>query len=225
MIFVLFLLEILFIILYLYIPTITNQIINKNGIVIQKLPVFTDVETLPSIDKVFLLQKLNDKEIYRSNYSISFWLYLTEQSRVTVPDNEPVLFKYGYKDKDGKQHVKPIITYRRSEVSNFIDEIVISFSTNDQSLSKSIIIPKQKWVNVVITYNNNIADVFINGNLERSIDVFTDPPQFNILDKITIGEPNGIIGAICNVIYYTTPLTNTEIVNYYNLLKTRNVPV
>jgi hypothetical protein len=42
---------------------------------------------------------------------------------------------------------------------------------------------------------------------------------------VTIGEDNGLDGAICNVKYYKNPLTKYEITNSYNLLMYKNPPI
>jgi hypothetical protein len=42
---------------------------------------------------------------------------------------------------------------------------------------------------------------------------------------ITIGSTNGLYGAVSNVKYYNAPLTNTQIMQNYNLLYNKNPPV
>ena len=42
---------------------------------------------------------------------------------------------------------------------------------------------------------------------------------------ITIGEKDGISGGICNVTYYPSALTKTQIDFSYNVLKLKNPPV
>jgi hypothetical protein len=39
-----------------------------------------------------------------------------------------------------------------------------------------------------------------------------------------VGAANGLDGAICNIQYYTTPLTSGQVANTYNLLALRNPP-
>jgi len=86
-------------------------------------------------------------------------------------------------------------------------------------------IPKQKWNHIVFNYNNGSADVFINGTLERTLYFNGVNPTYNSTDLVTVGDDNGINGAICNVEYYSTPLTQFQISSKYNLLMNKNPPV
>ena len=49
---------------------------------------------------------------YASNYAFSMWLFLNPQNASNSGNNKEVeVFSYGYKDKNGVQHVKPMIRY------------------------------------------------------------------------------------------------------------------
>ena len=84
------------------------------------------------------------------------------------------------------------------------------------------VLKMQKWNNIVINYNLGIVEIFVNSKLQVSNDVIL---PYIKSDKIVIGEKNGISGGICNVVYYPTKLTNTEISLLYNSLKLRNPPI
>ena len=63
-----------------------------------------------------------------------------------------------------------------------------------------------------------MVDLFINGILERSMDVKNDMPIFNISDSFIIGsDKQGINGAITNITYYNRNLTSFEILGLYRL--------
>ena len=49
--------------------------------------------------------------------------------------------------------------------------------------------------------------------------------KFNPYDNITVGQKDGLDGAICNVNYYKMPLSKRNILNEYNLLAYKNPPV
>jgi len=58
----------------------------------------------------------------------------------------------------------------------------------------------------------------------------TAVPDYNIATisspaKMTTGQDDGLYGAICNIMYYITPLTAREIITTYNLLMFKNPPV
>ena len=76
----------------------------------------------------------------------------------------------------------------------------------------------------MINYNNNVADLFINGSLERSFPLDTLKSHYNHTDQITVGAANGLDGAICNVTYNKTPLSQRQIANSYNLFANKNPP-
>jgi len=93
------------------------------------------------------------------------------------------------------------------------------------------------------------VDVFINGNLERSFTYPSDIPVFSIYDQMYVGSgdsnrssihtardgvessngsnsnKDGLYGSICNVNYFSQPLTKMAIIYHYNLYTIRNPPV
>ena len=86
-------------------------------------------------------------------------------------------------------------------------------------------LPNQKWNQIVLNYNRNIVDLFINGVLERTFTMTNDMPIYNDLDTITVGDDNGLKGGICNVVYYKHPLSKEQIVTSYNTKMNSNPPV
>jgi hypothetical protein len=79
----------------------------------------------------------------------------------------------------------------------------------------------QKWNNMVINYDGGILDIFLNGELVKSINGIV---PYYTLDNLTIGENGGINGGICNVVYFNKPLTTTNLYFLYNMVKTNNPP-
>jgi hypothetical protein len=86
-------------------------------------------------------------------------------------------------------------------------------------------IPSQKWNHIVFNYYENTVDLFINGNLERSMNLKNSPIHLLPTDIISVGDVNGIHGSICNIVYYTSPLTKTKISHIYNTNFMKNPPV
>ena len=106
------------------------------------------------------------------------------------------------------------------------EELVITLSNrpSQQSVFRKFI-PKQKWVFLVFNYQNNDADVFVNGELVHSVKFSEDLPVYNEFDVVTIGDDASVGGSICNVVYYKQPLSLTDIVTQYNVLMFSNPPV
>jgi hypothetical protein len=80
----------------------------------------------------------------------------------------------------------------------------------------------QKWNNIIINYYGGTLDIFINGKIIKS--------KINVVPYITntaltVGENDGISGDICNLIYYKSPMTKSDIYRMYNIFKSKNPPV
>jgi hypothetical protein len=88
-----------------------------------------------------------------------------------------------------------------------------------------LMIPSQKWNHILFNYYENTVDLFINGNLERSMNLKNSPIHFLPTDIISVGDVNGIHGSLCNLVYYTEPLTKTKISHIYNTNFMKNPPV
>ena len=228
---VLFVIEIILVLLYIYIPKAINKVLIPKNLVLQNTPVFLDqgTITLATADKLYP-PSLDTRDLlltnqFLKNYCISMWIFINPQNKSNAPyAQETEIFNYSYVDTNNTIWTKPRITY--------------SYGSNDQSeskdqyhiyvasdLSHDVTVVSQKWNQFVFNYKNNVADLFVNGNLERSFSLMDPMPQYDITDTITIGAPNGLDGAICNVTYSNTPLTSYQIANTYNLLMTKNPPI
>ena len=253
-------LEIILIVLYFYLPNIANSVTGLNdgqqllaGVVYldkgQQVIATSDMLKVPLTTQQAMSG--NAASTYRTNYCISMWVYVNPQSPSTTAYNqESEIFSYGYTDASGVQHVKPMIRYYGGGGLNDQpverDKYVFYFSkyppTNQYDTANNtfydVTIPNQRWNQIVLNYNRNIVDLFINGVLERSFDmgeVMTSPdasgnsvsvlPQYSDLDNITVGSADGLQGAICNVQYYNHSLSTEQIAFSYNVLMASDPPV
>jgi hypothetical protein len=106
---------------------------------------------------------------------------------------------------------------------------------NDESKDEagiSMQIQPQSWNQIVISYNKSMIDIFVNGNLDKSVPIPANArPVYNSGDIIEVGEGDntivrgGLHGAICNVVYYKTPLTPFQVAGNYNINRYNNPPV
>lgn len=221
-IFILFLIEILLILAYIFIPKLIYRFIGKKSTTIQYEPVSLDIpKTIASSNRF----ELDYDDNYRnSNYSISFWVYLNPKG----PSNSSYVVKSNiFNYADGK----PQISYVDNG-KDIIDKYIIKFSNNtndikDGNSSYSIQLPHQKWNYFVFNYFDNKCDLFINAELLRTFEFDENnvPKNGSENDIITIGDNNGLNGAICNVNYYPNIMTKTNIAMIYNLLFIKNPPI
>jgi hypothetical protein len=232
-VYILFLLELAFILLYIYIPKLITYLSTKNGIILLEGSKFLDTELTvdnskiiihPSKDVLSYQTTLN----FRKNYAISLWTYLNNESiSNNAYSKESLIFSYG--------RGMPMITYHnpinKDDNNAYLnsDKYTIYFTNNKKNsnveISKKISLPSQKWNNLVFNYYSDHADLFVNGNLELTFTFdSTNRPIYKASDLINMGSTNGLNGAICNIRYYTEPLSKASIVGMYNLLMYKNPP-
>lgn len=233
-VFIMFILEILLILLYLFIPKLISKLVQNNKNLIMNEPIFLNQTKTIAQSDLFIVQNdpIGNKMdfdssaniIYRdSNYSVSFWVYVntnTASSEQYV--NEKTIFDYA--------GGKPKLVYLSDGNLN-VDKFRVYFTnaSGKTSEQRSYIItaPTQRWNNFVFNYRDGVADLFVNGVLERTFEFKNGlmPNKGDLTDNITVGDENGISGAICNVCYFPYVLTPFEINGTYNLLRKKNPPV
>lgn len=111
-----------------------------------------------------------------------------------------------------------------TDMYSLVTKITQTIKYNSDN-SVRLMIPSQKWNHIVFNYYENTVDLFINGNLERSMNLKNSPIHFLPTDIISVGDVNGIHGSLCNLVYYTEPLTKTKISHIYNTNFMKNPPV
>jgi hypothetical protein len=239
----LFILEILILILYFYGANMTKMLYFQNAKNLLRDPVFLNREIVIANSDTFLLDPNdslnptgnkgpNEKNIptYRTNYSMSMWIYMNPK-----PTNngayikESNIFHYGLPSETGK----PQITYFNIYDPNVkTGDNYYVYYTNKSKDRFSIQLPAQKWNYLVLTYNDNRVDLFVNGHLEKTQLIESSKiPEYRLTDSVTVGEgdgtlmDSGLYGAIVNVNYHTIPMTQSAITNEYNMLRYSNPPI
>jgi hypothetical protein len=236
------------IIVYFILPFFISRSINteSNGKLLVNEPLFLNktMTTIATSDDLIVpeyMQDLSndtDNVLYRANYCISMWVQINPQpSSSAAYSKETEIFKYSYSDAEGVEHVKPMIRYYGGgdgkDQLEERDKYVFYFSEFPpkdkydtlKNTFYDISLPGQKWNNIVMNYNRNKVDLFINGNLEKTFHMNERMPLYHPLDKMTAGDENGLNGAICNVMYYHRPLSKEEVVTNYNLFMHSNPPI
>jgi len=229
--FVLFIIEIIFILLYVYIPYLfTAKILQETGKHLLKESLFLNKKT--NIAKTSDLEPINKNEFgnsinmsqqstdivqdidIRKNYAFSMWIYLNEQQSFS---SEKTIFNYG--------SACPMISYTNvnTNTKSINEHINIAVNSSEFMVYK-LEIARQKWNHIVFNYNNSSVDIFINGNLERTVMFNGYNPTYSPVDLVSVGDENGVDGAICNVEFSSTPLTQFQIATKYNTLMNKNPP-
>jgi hypothetical protein len=252
MVAVLFVVEIIILLLYFYGQTLITKLYSQNANNLLKDPVFLNRALVIANSETFLLDP-NDSlnptgnkgpnepkgtlgpnninvPTYRVNYSVSMWIYVNPRpANNGAYAKESNIFKYGLPSERGK----PQITYFNAlDISeNTIDNYYVYY-TNKSSNRFTVQLPGQKWNYLVLSYNDNTVDLFVNGNLEKTKTLDSSTiPEYRSTDVMTVGEGDGTVmngglyGSIGNVNYHTVPMTQMQITSEYNSLRYRNPPV
>ena len=179
----------------------------------------SNIPQLEYIDPVTNIVSYN----FNKNYSISMWIYLNQQTHSFDGNRKNInIFSYGNLDD-----MKPGISYNNNyKKTDNKDIYTITFTGpayNKQNFY-DVELTSQKWNNFVFNYSHNSVDLFINGDLERTFMFDNNFPNYDPTDLFTIGDNNGLNGAIGNILYYNKPLTSFQIADTYNLLMDKNPP-
>jgi hypothetical protein len=241
---ILFVIELFILFIYFYSNYVISAVYSTGShpITLLNEPVFLNRITKLDYGKIYAYEEANNegieknktpsatdysiasKHTYNNNYSVSMWVYINTQK--TVLNNfQYNIFNYG--------RGKPQIIYMNessTDLNNndiYLDKILVKFSNTDLSgnTDYTFNMPKQKWNNIVINYSSNVADLFLNGVLIKSMDISKYIPNGFATDTIVTGSTYSLNGGICNVQYFPDVLTQSAIINNYNLLINKNPPI
>lgn len=252
-VFYLFIIELLLILLYIYAPFLIRKVVSSSaGTILLNAPVFLDSETfiassddlkskIPVSVGITDNPELNTKSYiateiqYLTNYSISMWVFINPQlSSSAKYSNESVIFKYGHTSSDKNICAKPMLTYSSHDNAYYVycTDVDSKYFNNSHYNSESgkykidlLTLPSQRWNNFVFNYTENSTDLFINGYLERSFPLNDRFPTYTADDMITIGEKDGLFGAICNIQFHTKVMNKSDIIGTFNVFRSLNPPV
>ena len=215
------------VLLYVYIPVLIDKIAKKDTSSLLNRPIFIDREIPIGDSSLFLLNPIDDNsvyktdQLYRKNYAFSMWIYLNQHSSSnSAYVNGAKIFDFG--------GGKPSIFYKNQSDNTRIpnkDMYIITFSNTSTDTKYEIHLQNQKWNNFVFNYLDSKVDLYINGSLEQSFELANNLPEYLPTDVITVGDKNGLQGAICNVNFYNNPMTPEKIMLLYNLLSVKNPPL
>ena len=187
-IWILLIIEIIFIIFYLLFPFLSKKLASKGGDILLKSPIYT-----------------NNKKIFGStqkdpNYSIGLQIWINPQPPNTNPQYNKFtsLFNYGNRPNilyNGKTNTLKIM------MKNKKNDLVTVYKTND--------FPYQAWLKFIIISRNGIVDIFLNNKLVGSLEGVI---PYLSKDEISTGTKDGINGGIKNIIYFDKIINKNEII-------------
>jgi hypothetical protein len=189
--------EIVVILLFFYIRTITKTYYGGNLLIHAPIP----LDTPKSVTT-------NDDAKY--HYSLSFWIYIN----ATSP---------GHSNSSGDY--TDIMVYGDNLLmayNNTTNSIQIIMKNNDNKIVETIRHVKlQKWNHFVLSYANGVFDIFMNGDLVKSNTIV---PKISTYE-IVFGAENGVNGDVCNVLFFNKVLSKEKINSLYSTYKNNNPPI
>lgn len=218
-VYILFAIEMLLILIFVGISYIPKLAINLGGTPIVSDAVFLDSEyKKKNVIKLPKLNKLTTEPSKQmsNRYALSLWTFVNQRTHQSTRQTN--IFSYGSEGswKPKIEFIGAVDAYKKTFRDTYRITVAPGFSYDVE-------IASQVWNNFVFNYNGDFVDLFINGNLERSLQCI---PKYNAsTDQFIIGETNGLYGAICNVNYYSEPLSLRQITAAYNFLNLRNPPI
>jgi hypothetical protein len=215
-------------VLYFTYPYIDTTFAKQGGTLLVNQPV-----GLNNSNTIASYHQLNgvDDTTYQYEYALSFWVYLNGDSPSTNAsyDKYTSLLNYGN---------KPNVVYKASDNTLMVvmqnngekapGSVSASTSPPEYDDNGNIIIYKlqnfllQKWNNIIINYNGGTLDIFVNGELVKSV-IGVIP--YMTYDTLIIGSDKGIRGNLCNLNYFKNALTLSQIYYLYGYVKNRNPPI
>lgn len=201
--------ELVFVALYFVLPIVMQYVVTHNAVQLIKDPINTNFEkSLGSFGSVNFV-----KDKFQYHYAISGWFYINSFPPETNPnyDEYTTLLNLGG---------KPNITYNVSK--NKLKIKMKSQGKVEHDLFETTDFKMQKWNNIIINYDGNTLDIFINNVL---VSTTAGVIPYNSNTMITSGTTRGISGGICNVMYFNESISRAKINWLYDSVKYLNPPV
>uniref|UniRef100_A0A6C0DQK5 Uncharacterized protein n=1 Tax=viral metagenome TaxID=1070528 RepID=A0A6C0DQK5_9ZZZZ len=231
--FVLFIIEIVLILMYVYIPIFKSQYENNSATKLLPGSIFLNQSQEFGNNDMYKLLKYgntdtiynSENSVYRTNYAFSFWVYINPQQKqpdTLANSSETPIFDFG--QKPSFSYINNTENAVDSKGNPVNDKFVIHY-TNTGAEPAYISLGKQQWHYIVFNYFNDKVDLYLDGNLERTYVFGSHLPRYSPHDLVTLGYDNGLYGAISNVKYFSINLTPENISRFYNLLMFSNPPI
>lgn len=206
-------------VVYFSIPFIYYAISQQGGILLINKPIYTN--------QMISLGSYEDFSdgTYDYNYAISFWVFLDAfpPSTNSAYNKYSSILNYGDKPQVlyNSSENTLLITMKHDDKMQSMNKLIELDDKGNRILYKNSNMLLQKWNNIIINYNGGIMDIFLNGELVKSNNGVV---PYYTLDKLTVGQNDGYIGGLCNLVYHKKTLTANNIYYIYNTLKNTTPP-
>lgn len=168
---------------------------------------------------------------FKYNYAVSCWIWLMPQP----PEESPTSSMYAnVLDYAGK----PRILYNAA--LNTLRITMRRPAKEGETAGANILmadipkIPLQRWHHIVLSYNNGLFDIFLNGSLYLSVPAVVDSTK----GELSTGVDQGNKGKICNLVFYSgggdaadpftksmDAITADKVVEQYNQFVNKSPPI
>jgi hypothetical protein len=218
-VYVLIAIEIALILLYIYLPKLFKTFVQSAATELYRDPLLLKNEQKLGNYNKMINEKIVTVTPLDQKFSLSMWFYVVGMPTNKHPYNgEATIFKLANNvpDTTGKFNYHPHIVYDGSK--NLCKVYCSKVDTTEFKITL------QKWVHFVITYSSDVIDIFINGELIKSVPRTKDSVIFDPADNAVVGQTNGLYGGICNIQYFGRAITKREITMNYELNKGLDPP-
>jgi hypothetical protein len=207
--------------IYYKYPSIAERVTLQGGELLVNKPV--DMDKLYSLASY---QDLNGSEEFEYQYGLSCWIFIDSMPPNTRASYTKYTSLLNYGNKPNILYKADtntlMITMEQKGLTKYNSKMLDFDENGHRIIYKKEGILLQKWNNIVINYNGGTLDIFYNNELVKSA---IEVVPYMTLDSLTIGSDNGIIGGICNVVYFNRPLTVTNMYILYNMVKDKTPPL
>jgi len=199
-VYILFIIELILILLYLYLPKILKHMEKESGKIIvdkpERINTKKDVSSYADMQTVEPSYTGFETNI-RKKYALSAWIYVVPMPPNHIPYNkEATILSFA-------SH--PKIVYDGSK-----KKFAIYYNETDKDEFDA---PLEKWNHILVNYDKDSTDMYLNGELKTTVKRKNE--SFSVGDVLTIGQEYGLQGGIAKVVYYDKPLLLYEITSIY----------
>ena len=202
-VYILFVIELILILLYLYLPRILKNMERESGKLIVDKPM--RINAKKDVSNYMDLQKtepeLTETINIRKKYALSMWVYVVPMPSNHIPYN-------------GEANILSFASHPKIVYDGLKKKFVIYYNETEKDEFDA---PLEKWNHILVNYDKDSIDMFLNGELKTTVKRKNE--TFSVGDIMTIGQESGLQGGIAKVVYYDTPLLAYEIGSIYRTNK------